>query len=388
MLPFPILNHYGNNIVQRSIVSYDLARTHFSLVDNTGKLLFYGYNQFGSMGIDTVDSTTKHEWLESSMTNVSKVFNNGSRSTVIIKTDGTVWMCGTTTTTQFGTTVSVVAQQYNWIDITANMPIPVNQIKSIKIGQTACCIVSTSGVMYSTGVNGVYQLTNTAPVNGFKLCTFSNPIQDVYISGDTQSNGDFSIITDTSGAAYGCGSNGFRQITNTTTTTYAVYTATNTSHTFTSIKIGIGNWLGLSTAGILLYNGVSGVVNASGGGNLNTSTVFNSVPLGLYIIGGVSGTAIMYQRNTIPTSFYGSGASNSTPILNTNAAATAQTLLKSSPAAEGTKTPYDMLSGSTLREVVLLYSETDGTTKMYALGLLVGQASAGNAQFINVPLPF
>jgi alpha-tubulin suppressor-like RCC1 family protein len=384
MLPFSVVNKYGNTVIQRSIVSYDLGRTHFSIVDNTGRLLFYGFNQFGSMGTGTVDSTTQQEWLVSSIDNVSRVFSNGSRSTVVIRNDGTVWMCGTTTTTQFGNVVPVVVQQYNWIDITANMPIAVNEIKSIKIGQSICCIVSTTGVMYSTGVNATYQLTNTGAINGWKLCTFGTPIQDVYLTGDTTST-DFSIILDNTGAAYGCGSNSFRQITNTATSSYAVYTPTNTSYTFSSIKLGSNCWVGLSSTGVLLYNGVAGVVNASG--NLNTFTVYNSVPTGVYIIGGVSGGNILYQRST-GTSFYGSGVQNGTPILNTNTAVTTQTLLKTAPVPEGAKIPYDMLSGSNIRDVILLYSETDGTTKMYALGLLVGQSATANAQFINIPLPF
>jgi len=384
MLPFSIVNNYGNTVIQKSIVSYDLGRSHFNIVDNTGRLLFYGFNQFGSMGTGTVDSTTKQEWLLSSIDNVSRVFSNGSRSTVVIRNDGTVWMCGTTTTTQFGNVVPVVAQQYNWIDITANMPIAVNEIKSIKIGQSICCIVSTTGVMYSTGANATYQLTDTGAINGWKLCTFSTPIKDVYLTGNGAS-ANFSIILDNTGAAYGCGSNSFRQITNSATSTYAVYTPSNTSYTFSSIKMGDNCWIGLSSTGVLLYNGVAGVVNASG--NLNSSEVYRPVPAGVYIIGGISGGNILYQRSN-GTSFYGSGVQNGTPILNTNAANTIQTLLKNGPAPEGAKIPYDMLSGSEIRDVILLYSETDGTTKMYALGLLVGQSNTANAQFINIPLPF
>lgn len=380
MLPFSIISS-TNAIEYKKVSSYDLGNGYLNMVDSTGNLYHYGYNTYGSFGTGSTDNATLQKWLKSSLDNVSTIFCNGARSSVAIRKDGSIWMCGTCSATQHGNAVSYSTTQYTWIDITATMPVAVSNIKRYIIGWNAACIVTNDGEMWSTGSSSVYSTAGTA-VNGWKLCTFSGSISNVYISGYVQQS-DFSIITDTSGYVYGCGNNSYRQISSASTSSYSTYTAIDPTRTYKSISILNLAWVGISTTNLIFYSGVSGVVNAaSSNGSINSYNLTSNV----YDVSVTTQAFTYYKPTASNLIFYAYGASNSIPYLNNNNASNTASQVRFSPTGEGSNIPEKMLGTMGIKESILVYNDEHGV-RFYALGLLVGQQSTANANYIKLEMP-
>lgn len=380
MLPFSIISN-TNKIEYKTVTSYDLGNSNLNIVDSSGNLYHYGYNTYGTFGTGTTNNSNLQKWFKSPLDNVSTIFCNGSRSSVAIRKNGTIWLCGTAAAGQHGTSVSYSTTQYTWIDITATMPVAVSQIKSYVIGQSAACIVTTDGKMWSTGSAVVYSTSGTA-VNGWKLCTFSGSIDNVYISGTSQQS-DFSIITDTSGYVYGCGNNSYKQINSGSTASYSTYTAIDSTRTYKSISILTLAWVGVTTNNLILYSGVSGVVNpASASGSLNSYQLTSNV----YDVSVTTQAFTYYKPGTSSLTFYSYGAANSIPYLNTNLATNTATVVRNSPPEEGANIPIKMLGAMAIKESILVYQDSNGI-RFYALGILVGQQGLSNATYIKLEMP-
>lgn len=94
MLPFPIMNHYGNIVVQKKIKKFDTTYGSLYLLYSDGRL--YGRGRNNAYQIGTGDNTTVTEWYLIS-TEVSDfwISHGAQESPVIIKKNDSTWyICG------------------------------------------------------------------------------------------------------------------------------------------------------------------------------------------------------------------------------------------------------------------------------------------------------
>lgn len=382
MLPFPIISQ--TPILPKSeIVSYDAGNSSFAFVSGAGDLYFYGFNTYGNFGNGTTNSTTAQWYKSNEMNNVARVFSNNSRCTVVIKNDGTVWACGQVqNSNMFGSVAMGTGVISSWVNITASIPVPVTNIKYIKPGYYSSALLTNDGQLYWSGSNGYTMFGMSGGKTTYTLVPFSTstPVMDVFFYG-MYNQYDSSAILDYNNKLYMSGSNAFKQINSTTTSSYSTYTASLTNLNIKKVYFGsVANILALTTTGAVVYSGISGVVNTSGA---NNATNGYSLSSGHDIAGAAA--SYVYYSNATSRACYAHGNSNNVPILNTNSQTISKTFVRSLPAAEVGIIPE--MYCTDLKESILFYKGTAGNNRLYALGALVNQGGSSTAQYVQIKMP-
>lgn len=382
MLPFPIISQ--TPILPKSeIVSYDAGNVNFAFVSGNGDLYFYGYNSYGQFGNGTTNNTQAVWYKSNEMTNVARVFCNGSRLTVVIKKDGSVWACGQVqNVNMFGSVAMASGVNSSWVDISGSLPVTSDKIKYIKPGYYSSALLTNDGQLYWSGSNGYSMFGMSGNKTTYTLVPFSttNPVMEVFFYGMFCSY-DGSSIIDYNNKLYMAGSNSFKQIDSSTGGSYGTYTASLTSYNIKKVYYGATAYiLAQTTDNRIIYSGISGTVNASSAsGALNNY----SISTGNELAG--AGSTYIYYSTLSTRACYAHGNTNNVPILNTNSQTTAKTLVRYLPAAESGFTPEMFCTD--LKESILFYKGSAGNNRLYALGALVGQGSTANAQYIKISMP-
>lgn len=381
MLPFPIISH--TPVLPKSeVVSYDAGNANFTFVSGNGDLYFYGYNSYGQFGNGTTNNTAPVWYKSNEMNNVARVFSNNSRCTVVIKKDNTVWACGQVqNSNMFGSVTMGTGVISSWVNITASIPVPVQNIKYIKPGYYASALLTNDGLLYWSGSNGYTMFGMSGGKTTYTLVPFSSstPVLDVFFYG-MYNQYDSSAIVDYNNKLYMAGSNSFKQIDNTTTSSYATYTASLPSYKIKKVYFGAtASILAHTVDNNVIYSGISGVINAS-----SANGALNGSSLGTYDLAG-SAASYVYYGLTSTRACYAQANTNNVPITNTNNQNTLKTLVRYLPTAESGFLP-DMFC-TELRDSILFYKGSAGNNRLYALGALVGQGSTANAQYVQIKMP-
>jgi len=117
MLPFPILNQYGNNIVQKSINKLHGSVSNIGLLYNTGEFYLRGAGNLGQLGNGSTSSNNYLTWLKVRDDVIDFWLGDGC---TLVKTSSNRFLyCGKATTVGMSTD----ANAYNsvWFDITSNI---------------------------------------------------------------------------------------------------------------------------------------------------------------------------------------------------------------------------------------------------------------------------
>ena len=202
MLPFPILNQYGNIVIRPTILKVSAGGTHFMVLLSNGDLYASGQNLQGQLG--TGNTTTVYgNYIKSSLSNVKNVFC-GYASTIAITNDNKVYLCGRKTVLFPGD----YTQLTTWLDCTeifSAHPIDLNTIQ-ISITNNSTMVLSDSNLYAIGESDGGSSGTNFST---YALTLRATSVRDLYRSGGTASR---TYYINTSGQLYACGNNTYGQL--------------------------------------------------------------------------------------------------------------------------------------------------------------------------------
>lgn len=388
------------------VVSYSGGFENLSVVNDKGELYFLGRNDSGSMGKG--DTVTPTGWFKSTMTDVTDVWQGGSKTTVIRKKDGTVWYCGNIYNRyQMGVDYGVGnVNVTTWQNITSGLPVAASDIKSFTLGFGSSCIQTSANKIFWAGDNASGHFGNgTTTVNTtYKETTTSFTVGSVYICPvPYQFDQQTSMLLTPEGLLYGAGNNNSKLISSASTTSYTTFTAIGTNYYFKKISLGCQNFYGWATTitangnEYILYSGYPA-------GFGNTTNNF----LNMYMLTNVSNSTSKYlDLETIVGQNYNQAAavvavqniSTNAITFNVGGSVSNNNLLESAQAAlfpsnRSTNTPLQESNTNPafkfvragLRNMGMLY--TDGTApRLYGVGDNFGQPLGNNARFIPYGWP-
>lgn len=378
------------------VVSYSGGYDNLSVVNDKGELYFLGKNTNGTMGKG--DTTNPTGWFKSSMTDVTDVWQQGGKNTVIRKKDGTVWYCGRIGNryqmgVDFGVSNTVVS---SWQNITSGLPVPAANIKSIALGYGSTGIISTDNKLYWAGDNATGHFGNgtTTQNTTFKETTTPVPFTSVYACPIVYQFGEQTSMCLTSdGLLYGAGTNNYKLISSASTTSYTSYTAIGTNYKFKKIILAnttFWGW-GTNTNGIdyFLFSGNSVAFGNPSSNFLNLYSLDTSGSTGNITNFETQGgdnynqcVTLMVKQvpSTSLVKFVVGGSAANNNVLDTgNAAIFPVTRSSSTPAQESTTNSSFYLSTAGLRNMALIY--TDNNHRLYGVGDNFGQSISNNAKF-------
>lgn len=300
MLPFPILNVYGNNIADRpKIVDFQGGsnRSSFYMLYDNGELYGFGDNFYGNLGQGDRINKTGHFYLIS--TNV-RMFSGGAAGCVILKTDNSIWHCGSklqysTDSTNFNVVPTNISSYFSTIDL--------NSVKDIGTSTSSIQILLNTGELYGIGSNSTRVLGtgNTSPVT---VLTKLTPMTILKMSC---TQGTIAIINDTN-EMYMSGSNGNAQYGDGTTTSSTSYIKimsdvvdVHCSANITQIKRADGTFAaaGYAAGGQIGTGAVSG--------NISNYTTISS-PSGIDIFNKIKIFSGSASFGLVGDTIYGTGA--------------------------------------------------------------------------------
>ena len=172
---------------------------HTFILKNDGTLWGSGYNRLGHLGLG--DTTNKNIFTKIA-TDIKSAYC-GSEYTVALKNDDTLWACGYNNCGQLGlgdTNNRTVLTQ-----ITTNA----NDVKSVYCGDSHTLILKNDGTLWVCGNNqyGQLGLGDTSNRKTFtQITTNTNDIKSVYCGGN------YTSILKNDGTLYVCGANVYGQL--------------------------------------------------------------------------------------------------------------------------------------------------------------------------------
>ena len=213
-----ILRNSGSAICT-GIASVECGYNHAMLLRHDGRLLGFGYNNYGQLGTGDNNNAT----IPTLITTISDVkqVSCGEYHTIALKNDGTVWVTGRNNYGQLG--LGNTTDKNIWTQVTVT-----GTVTQVECGGCFTYYVNSSGYMYSTGYNsdGQLGLGNTTNKTSFtRISTNGTSVASV-------SCGDSHVLMrKTNGSLYACGNNYYGQL--------GLGTSTETYKTFTSVTTNI-----------------------------------------------------------------------------------------------------------------------------------------------------
>lgn len=261
MLPFPILNQYGNIVVPASekIIQVAGGLNHVAFVTSKGNLYTRGHNGNGQLGVG--DTTVRTTWSKSN-TGVAAVYCSGV-TTIVKKTDGTWAYCG------YGYPAGSTGSVSVWTDcstafnsITSNKP--GTSILDLKFTYSTTMALRSDNTLWGIGANPRSEIggsANSSQVGTFRQISISFVPTKIYSGyqcfGASTVDGTFYVSGDFYGALTSGPANnvGFQQynIGGTTvnkcidfkgTNTGSIFVVNNTSTNTRSIFVGGQQYFG------------------------------------------------------------------------------------------------------------------------------------------------
>lgn len=256
MLPFPILNNYGNTAPKvKNIKDVQCGVSSVSILYDNGQL----YAKGSYTGNGAVTST---EW-SLIPGNHDKIICSAA-GTVSIHTDGSIWYAGST-----GKAFNINSSVLTFTEVTSTFGVHANNIKKISLGRNSVLFLTNDNDLYGMGYNSTGELGSSV-INSFRgPVLISSSVKDMYLYSEASG-----YIT-TSGTFYRCGLNGTYSNLGTGTTTnvtsftpYAIG-----SHVIDCIMNSTNTYLLVDNNGVLeIHSCGAGSFGALGNDGVSTST--------------------------------------------------------------------------------------------------------------------
>ena len=185
--------------IMDNVKAVSCGHDHTAILKTDGSLWMCGNNYYGQLGDGTNISKNKPAKI---MSNVKSV-NCGDYRTAILKTDGSLWMCGYNVNGELG----------NGTNISSNKPIKVmNNVKSVSCGLDHTAIIKNDGSLWMCGNNDYGQLGDSRPLGLWDINrTFAKIMDNVKA---VSCGSRYTAILKTDGSLLTCGSNSYGQLGN------------------------------------------------------------------------------------------------------------------------------------------------------------------------------
>lgn len=344
MLPFPIMNVYGNIVENRvKIVKFKKSYNFGVAIDDQANMWWIGYNGYGISGSgDTV--TTYEEWRITN-TNVTNVWTSNYGSSIVRTTDNRYYWAGSNgwiTGIWPGTTNT------SWSEIVF---LRNKDVKHIEIGDVFA-VAQIGTELYGCGKNagGVFNATSVVAVNAvtsWVKISASYIVKEFYVS-------DYNVyLRSTSNNVAGCGPNNNYALYNSSSTTPLTWTSIMNVVDMTvnplsyssksSFYNTVGKYTQIYSRG---YNG--GYCNGNGNSStlVNNTAITSSWPNGMLFdtlsYCGAEGTGSQYTLYNSNGKLYGMGTQPNGEL------GTGDSAVKQTPV----QVPLELLSGEKILAIV------------------------------------
>lgn len=155
MLPFPIINQYGNTVIKQTITKISSGASHMAILYETGILYLTGLNNFGMLG--TGDTTNYIKQYIIAFSNVKNVWC-GLYGTLIRTNDNKMYYAGR------GLAIGYGSPTYNYLSFTNinNFNTVYSDDSQIIPGPQGFLILNSNKDLYFIGYNSVGELGNNS----------------------------------------------------------------------------------------------------------------------------------------------------------------------------------------------------------------------------------
>lgn len=384
MLPFPIISQLrvpSSYRVAKFIAGYD----HIAVLGTNGDLYTRGQNTYGQLGSSSMVSNNSTWQL--SMSGVSSLYGSKSQNTIVIKNDGTVWMCGRTSYQyQFGYAGPTGTAGVNyWTDITSHIPFSTSLIKDIHVFYQGSAIIRTDGTVWFSGINdnGKFGMNNTTNLTAYTQSTSASDVQSLYYSHPI-STANVLTYLDSNRHIWSCGNNSARQVLGTATASYSTFQQMSASVVCSGVAItGSTSWFLNSANNNGLFCGSALTLQGTNSGTLNLYSATGNQATGLLDITSVSVSGVYGLKTTNnfwEKTFY-SGGTGETPLMNNQSNRANWLLQHTMPSTLGT---YSAMEIGDRANAYLLYFGTD-TQVIMGIGIMTSTPSASVYEQITIP---
>lgn len=249
MLPFSIMNQYGNKVVQKEIKKVDTGGSSIALLYSTGKLYMRGTNNRGNLGTGNADNLTSWAVVQEDVVDVAC----GTSNTLIRKNDGTIWCAGWGYMMNLGNT-----SNNSFVNITSLFGVHAGNIKEIQLGLYSILFLTYDNTLYGMGYNYYGELGSPSLMSYRGPTLIASNVLKMRISANQ------SGYINSSSVFYRAGQNG---------STYNLGTGTTTNITtftpYTGVQ-AVDFKLDSYTTYVLVYNGTSYEIHNAGFGALGS----------------------------------------------------------------------------------------------------------------------
>ena len=191
-----------NSTKDVSVAMVSAGSDHTAIVKTDGTLWMCGSNDSGELG----DGTSTHRNKPVKIMSDVRLVSAGMDYTAIVKTDNTLWMCGSNIRGQLGDgNDGEYANRNKSIDIMSG-------VKSVSAGSDHTAILKTDGTLWMCGNNHSGQLGDGTNTNKNKPVRIMTGVKSV------SAGGDHTAILKTDGTLWMCGFNREGQIGDSTNT--------------------------------------------------------------------------------------------------------------------------------------------------------------------------
>ena len=244
---------------------------HTFILKKDGSVWSCGNNESGQLGLGDNNDKISFTKVTTNISNDVKQIACGYEHTVILKNDGSVWACGSSTYGQLGLGSS--GSKTSFTKVTTNVN---NDIKQVACGAYSTFIIKNDGSVWACGDNdgGRLGLSDTTKKTTFTKVTanISNDVKQI------ASGGSHTVILKNDGSVWACGYNNNGQLGLGDTTNRATFTkvTTNVNNDVKQVACGAYNTFILKNDGSVWACG-NGFYGQLGLGNTNNKTKFTKV---------------------------------------------------------------------------------------------------------------
>ena len=198
---------------------------HTAILKTDGSVWSCGTNYYGQLGLGDSTSRDTFTQVTTNINNDVKQISCGQFHTVLLKNDGSVWSCGGNDYGHLG--LGDTSNRYTFTKVTTNIN---NDVKQISCGNTYTFILKNDGSVWSCGRNssGQLGLNNTTDQSTFTKVTtnINNDVKQISCGGA------FTFIIKNDGSVWSCGQNNYYQLG---------LSDTSNRYTFTQVTTNINN---------------------------------------------------------------------------------------------------------------------------------------------------
>ena len=175
--------------------------SHTFILKNDGTVWATGYNFYGQLGLG--DSTNRTKFTQVDIDNVKQIECGGCH-TMVIKNDGSLWGCGYGDYGQLGLNSYSAMKKFTQVTINMN-----NDAKQVACGDTHTLLLKTDGTVWSCG--SAYGGQIGLGVSDTQVMEFTK-VSNISDAKQVECYGDVSFVLKNDGSLWACGENDFGQL--------------------------------------------------------------------------------------------------------------------------------------------------------------------------------